>query len=119
MVVVAQWQSTRLWLEMLRVRIPSATPTKFESGTSNVRGSAFFLCGDNVLNQDLTRFNMTCFNKDPVGVIEEYQMVKPYKKLGEIGRENVRNNFLLTRHLKDYMMLFLSLDHPNENPIYL
>ncbi len=31
------------------------------------------------------------------------------KKLGENGRENIRNNFLLTRHLKEYMLLFLSL----------
>lgn len=31
------------------------------------------------------------------------------KKLGENGREHVRGNFLLTRHLKEYMLLFLSL----------
>ncbi len=30
-------------------------------------------------------------------------------RLGENGRENVKNNFLLTRHLRDYMLLFLSL----------
>ena len=29
------------------------------------------------------------------------------KRLGENGREHVRQNFLLTRHLKDYMLLFL------------
>lgn len=33
------------------------------------------------------------------------------KKLGENGREHVRQNFLLTRHLKEYMLLFLSLYH--------
>ncbi|MDD5557835.1 MAG: glycosyltransferase [bacterium] len=33
------------------------------------------------------------------------------KRLGENGREQVRNNFLLTRHLKDYLLLFLSLFH--------
>jgi trehalose synthase len=32
------------------------------------------------------------------------------KKLGENGREHVRNNFLLTRHLRDYLLLFLSID---------
>lgn len=32
-------------------------------------------------------------------------------KLGQNGREHVRNNFLLTRHLKDYLLLFLSLYH--------
>ena len=33
------------------------------------------------------------------------------KKLGENGREHIRNNFLLTRHLRDYMLMFLSLYH--------
>jgi trehalose synthase len=40
------------------------------------------------------------------------------KKLGENGREQVRNNFLLTRHLRDYMLLFLSLYHKGD-VIYL
>lgn len=40
------------------------------------------------------------------------------KKLGENGRENIKNNFLLTRHLKEYMLLFLSLYHP-EDVVYL
>lgn len=40
------------------------------------------------------------------------------KKLGENGREYIRNNFLLTRHLKDYMLLFLSLYH-REDLVYL
>jgi trehalose synthase len=40
------------------------------------------------------------------------------KKLGENGREHVRNNFLITRHIKDYMLLFLSL-YSNEDVIYL
>jgi len=35
-------------------------------------------------------------------------------KLGENGREHVRRNFLLTRHLKDYLLLFLYLDHIGE-----
>ncbi len=29
------------------------------------------------------------------------------KKLGDNGREHVRNNFLLTRHLREYLLLFL------------
>lgn len=36
------------------------------------------------------------------------------KRLGENGREHVRNNFLLTRHLRDYMLLFLTLYHPGD-----
>jgi trehalose synthase len=33
------------------------------------------------------------------------------KKLGANGLEHIRNNFLLTRHLRDYLLLFLSLYH--------
>ena len=40
------------------------------------------------------------------------------KKLGENGREHIKNNFLLTRHVKDYMLLFLSLYH-NEDIVCL
>lgn len=39
-------------------------------------------------------------------------------KLGENGREHIKNNFLITRHLKDYILLFLSLYHP-EDIVYL
>ncbi len=41
------------------------------------------------------------------------------KSLGKNGKEHVRNNFLLTRHLRDYLLLFLSLYHPGENIINL
>jgi len=40
------------------------------------------------------------------------------KKLGENGREHIRNNYLLTRHLRDYMLLFLSLYY-NEDVVNL
>ncbi|MEW6510629.1 MAG: glycosyltransferase [Bacteroidota bacterium] len=33
------------------------------------------------------------------------------RRLGENGREHVKNNFLITRHLKDYLLLFLSVTH--------
>ncbi len=36
------------------------------------------------------------------------------KKLGENGREHVRQNFLLTRHVRDYLLLFLSLFHEGD-----
>ena len=36
------------------------------------------------------------------------------KKLGENGKEHIKNNFLLTRHLREYMLLFLSLYHPED-----
>jgi trehalose synthase len=31
------------------------------------------------------------------------------RQLGVNGREHIRNNFLITRHIKDYLLLFLSL----------
>ena len=33
------------------------------------------------------------------------------KKLGENGREHVRHNFLITRHLRDYLLIILALEH--------
>lgn len=41
------------------------------------------------------------------------------KKLGENGREHVRNNFLVTRHLREYLLLFLSFEHDDSDIIYL
>ena len=41
------------------------------------------------------------------------------RKLGENGRERVKKNFLITRHLRDYMLLFLSLNHKGEDIVYL
>ena len=38
--------------------------------------------------------------------------------LGENGREHVRYNFLITRQLRDYLLLFLALEHP-QDIIYL
>jgi trehalose synthase len=32
--------------------------------------------------------------------------------LGNNGHEHVKYNYLITRHLKDYLILFLTLDHP-------
>lgn len=40
------------------------------------------------------------------------------KKLGNNGREHVRHNFLMTRHIRDYLLLFLSLYH-QEDIVYL
>ena len=41
------------------------------------------------------------------------------KSLGENGREHVRKNFLITRHLRDYLLLFHSLSHKREPVVYL
>jgi len=36
------------------------------------------------------------------------------KRLGENGREHVRQNFLLTRHLREYVLMFLTVGSPQE-----
>ncbi len=36
------------------------------------------------------------------------------KRLGENGREHVRHNFLLTRHLKEYLLLMIALEHAED-----
>ncbi|HEY7535885.1 MAG TPA: glycosyltransferase [Thermodesulfobacteriota bacterium] len=40
------------------------------------------------------------------------------QKLGVNGKEHIKNNFLITRHIRDYLLLFLSLYH-KEEVIYL
>jgi trehalose synthase len=40
-------------------------------------------------------------------------------RLAENGREHVRRNFLLTRHMRDYLLLMHALEHPGENFIQL
>lgn len=41
------------------------------------------------------------------------------RALGENGHLHVRQNFLITRHLKDYLLVMLALDHPGEDIVYL
>lgn len=41
------------------------------------------------------------------------------RALGDNGREHIRNNFLITRHIKDYLLLFLSLFHQGEDVVQL
>jgi trehalose synthase len=41
------------------------------------------------------------------------------RKLGENGREHVRQNFLITRHIRDYLMVLIALQHQGEKIIYL
>ena len=36
------------------------------------------------------------------------------RRLGINGREHVKNNFLITRHVKDYLLLFISLFHSGD-----
>ena len=41
------------------------------------------------------------------------------RRLGENGHLHVKQNFLLTRHVKDYMLVMLALEHPGEDIVYL
>ncbi len=41
------------------------------------------------------------------------------RRLGANGREHVRTNFLITRHVRDYLLLFLFLDHRDERIVKL
>ncbi len=41
------------------------------------------------------------------------------RKLGENGREQVRNHHLLTQHLKQYLLLFLALNHLEDDIVNL
>jgi trehalose synthase len=36
------------------------------------------------------------------------------KRLGANGHEQIKNNFLITRHIKDYLLLFISLFHQGD-----
>jgi trehalose synthase len=41
------------------------------------------------------------------------------QRLGENGYQHVKQNFLVTRHVKDYMLVMLALDHPDEDVVNL
>jgi trehalose synthase len=41
------------------------------------------------------------------------------RKLGESGREHIRQNFLITRHIRDYLLLFLAVQHTPTDMIRL
>jgi trehalose synthase len=36
------------------------------------------------------------------------------RELGVNGREHIKNNFLITRHIRDYLLLFISLDYQED-----
>ncbi|MBI3004872.1 MAG: glycosyltransferase [Ignavibacteriales bacterium] len=40
------------------------------------------------------------------------------RKLGVNGKQHIKNNFLITRHIKDYLLLFISIFH-HEDVVYL
>ncbi len=62
---------------------------------------------------------MLCYSIDGAAFAVKQILNNPAygKKLGLNGKEHIKNNFLITRHLKEYMLLFLSLYH-NKDIIY-
>ena len=51
-----------------------------------------------------------------------FQLLRDRKlreRMGEDGYQHVKQNFLLTRHVKDYLLALLALDHPEERVVYL
>jgi trehalose synthase len=41
------------------------------------------------------------------------------RKLGQNGKEHIKSNFLITRHIKDYLLLFISLSHGGKDVVHL
>jgi len=41
------------------------------------------------------------------------------ERMGENGYQHVKQNFLVTRHLKDYLLTMPALEHPSESIVYL
>jgi len=41
------------------------------------------------------------------------------ERMGQNGYEHVKQNFLVTRHLKDYLLTILALEHPGESIVYM
>jgi trehalose synthase len=40
------------------------------------------------------------------------------ERMGTNGYRHVKQNFLLTRHVKDYMLVTLALDHPDDDVVF-
>lgn len=41
------------------------------------------------------------------------------RSMGENGYRQVKENFLITRHVRDYLLLMIALDHPDEHVVQL
>ena len=63
---------------------------------------------------------LLCHSIDGAAVAVKQLLQNPEyaQRLGANGREHVRQNFLLTRHLREYLLLFLSL-YTTEDILYL
>ncbi len=52
-------------------------------------------------------------------LIELLEDAKLRRRMGENGYRHMRQNFLLTRHVKDIMLLMLAVEHPEESIVQL
>jgi trehalose synthase len=41
------------------------------------------------------------------------------RRMGEVGKEHIRKNFLITRHIRDYLALWLAMENRQEKAIYI
>lgn len=59
---------------------------------------------------------MLCYSIDGAAFALKQLLNSPEyaRRLGENGKEHVKNNFLLTRHIRDYLLLYLSLQHKKD-----
>lgn len=66
------------------------------------------------------RHGLLCHSIDGAALAIKQLLQNPEygRQLGENGKEHIRQNFLLTRHLRDYLLLFLSL-YNAEDIVYL
>lgn len=63
---------------------------------------------------------LLCYSAEGAALAIKQLLANPdyARNLGEMGHQHVKNNFLITRHLRDYLLLFLSLYHRG-NVVYL
>jgi trehalose synthase len=41
------------------------------------------------------------------------------RRMGEVGKEHIRKNFLITRHIRDYLALWIAMENRHEKAIYI
>jgi hypothetical protein len=54
-----------------------------------------------------------------INVTKAFHNRRLRERMGQNGHEHVKQNFLVTRHLKDYLFTMLALEHPGESIVYL
>lgn len=55
-------------------------------------------------------FLVTTIDEASAAIASLLRYPKKAKEMGKIGKEHVRKNFLITRHIRDYLLMFQTLD---------